>query len=553
MHVICDLWERGCRHMRWSSKLTPKLNAEQLAILLTATGILIRVVLYGANKPFWTDEAQLALNLRARSLVELFGPLDYCQSAPPGFLLIEKILLVAFGDEEYVYRLFPFIAGVGSQVLFWRLAKCILSKEAVPLAVGLFAFSEPLIRYSCELKQYSLDVLCGVILLYTGLKAITALDGRHRLTLLGIAGLITPWFSYSSAMLMAANSLMALVAFLNAKLWKRVLIVILISALWLASCYAVYSLTLQHLLSNPAREALLDVRSAIPHDASCILWLLRKLYEVLEDPGGFCCMGTGISLICVICGSKCLQTFPGAKCATFTLLCLPLLFVISGSWLHIYPLLGRFLLFLVPGFLLLVAEGASCLFQIISLQSKPIAVLTLALLFIPRFELLRISESTITLRRTEIREVLRYIAAKRSRLDLIYVYYGAYFPVLYYCNKFGFKEKDLITGVPGYWWNRELRKTLLDAWLRSHAGSIPPGDDTYISYTDGNCLRQWSYFERDIKLLQGNQRVWIIFSQTVWLGRDEKPVYLSFLDKAGRRLDQFTQPRASVFLYDLSK
>lgn len=527
-----------------------QLSPEQIAGWLTAVGILLRLLLYFANRPFWTDEAQLALNLITRNVEQLLGPLDYCQAAPVGFLVVEKILLVVLGDSEFILRLFPLLAGVASQFLFLKITRTVLSKNSYPLAVGLFALSEPLIQYSCELKQYSLDVLCSQIILYAGMLVLNIVQVRKGLAVLAIAGSLTPWFSYSSSMIMGAGLLVIAAVFVRKKKLGGLLIVLSIAAFWLLSTQIVYMFSLQHLLSSPAKDALLDFRAVIPHDLFAPWWLLQKLFEVLQYPGGFCLLGTGISLICLFIGLRLLFK----RNSSFAIvLILPFVFAALGSWLGIYPLFGRFLLFLVPAFLIAVAEGAGRLFHSIAYQSKFAAVLAISFLFIPPCDLLKISDFTITLRRTEIREVLQYIAAQRRPKDLIYVYYGAYFPVLYYCKKFDFKESDFITGVPGYWWNAEQRRVLTTSWQKSHPGCDVPSADTYVLYKNNDYSKQWSYFERDIDLLKEAPRVWFIFSHTVWLGTDEEPVFLYFLDQKGHRLDRIVRPRAAAYLYDLAR
>lgn len=527
-----------------------QLSPEQIAGWLTAVGILLRLLLYFANRPFWTDEAQLALNLITRNVEQLLGPLDYCQAAPVGFLVVEKILLVVLGDSEFILRLFPLLAGIASQLLFLKITRTVLSKNSYPLAVGLFALSEPLIQYSCELKQYSLDVLCSQIILYAAMLVLNMVQVRKGLAVLAIAGSLTPWLSYSSSMVMGAGLLVIAVVFVRKKKLGELLIVLSIAAVWLLSTQIVYLLSLQHLMGSPAKDALLDFRAVIPHDLFAPWWLLQKLFEVLQYPGGFCLLGTGISLVCLFIGLRLLFK----KNSSFAIvLILPFVFAAVGSWFGIYPLFGRFLLFLVPAFLIAVAEGSGRLFHSIAHQSKFVAVLAISLLFIPSCDLLKVSDFKVTLRRTEIRDVLQYVSSQRLPKDRIYIYYGAYFPVLYYCKKFDIKESDFITGVPGYWWNAEQRRVLTSAWQKSHPGSEAPAADTYVSYSNNDYSKQWSYFERDIDLLKGAPRVWCIFSQTVWLGTDEEPVFLYFLDKKGQQLDRIIRPKAAAYLYDLTE
>ncbi|MBA4049875.1 MAG: hypothetical protein C0464_02585 [Cyanobacteria bacterium DS2.008] len=527
-----------------------QLRPEQIVCWLTAGGILLRLMLYFANRPFWTDEAQLALNLINHSVVQLLGPLEYCQAAPVGFLLVEKTLLATLGDSEFVLRLFPLLAGIASLLLFAKVAKGILSIKSVPLAVGLFAFSEPLIQYSSELKQYSLDVLCSLLILYATILVLNIVRATRGLVVLAIVGIASPWFSYSSSMVMSASLLAVIAFYVKKKQLKQLWVALVIVSVWFISLAAVYRLSLQHLVNSSAKDALLDFRAVIPHDILAPWWLLQKLFEVLQYPGGFCLLGSGVSFICLFIG---LTTLFKKDTRLVSVMVLPFVFAIAGSWFAIYPLFGRFLLFLVPLFLLAVAEGATRLFNSIACHSKAAAALAISLLFIPPCNLLKVSDYKVTLRRTEIRDVLQYVASQRLPKDKIYVYYGAYFPVLYYCKKFALREENFIIGVPGYWWNTEQREVLTCAWQKSHPGSEAPSADTFVSYNNNDYSKQWFYFERDIDLLKEPPRVWFIFSHTVWLGTDEEPVFLYFLDRRGQRLDHFQRQKASAYLYDLTK
>ena len=43
---------------------------------------------------------------------ELTQLLDYHQAAPIGFLFIEKLSILVFGNHDYIMRLFPLLAGI---------------------------------------------------------------------------------------------------------------------------------------------------------------------------------------------------------------------------------------------------------------------------------------------------------------------------------------------------------------------------------------------------------------------------------------------------------
>ena len=100
-----------------------------------------------------------------RSYAGLTSPLDYNQGAPIGFLLLVKASTELFGRSEYALRLVPFIFGIVSVLLFYRVARDFIVPSAVPLAVALFAILPPLVYYSSEVKQYSGDVMATLLLL----------------------------------------------------------------------------------------------------------------------------------------------------------------------------------------------------------------------------------------------------------------------------------------------------------------------------------------------------------------------------------------------------
>src|SRR5206468_2823825 len=68
-----------------------------LVFVLVALGIALRLAYYLSNRALSSDEAALALNLMHRPYAGVFGHLDVNQAAPPGFLLVQKIAIEAFG------------------------------------------------------------------------------------------------------------------------------------------------------------------------------------------------------------------------------------------------------------------------------------------------------------------------------------------------------------------------------------------------------------------------------------------------------------------------
>ena len=145
-------------HEKWSSWSSNNLAILCVAIFLI--GATFRLSQYIADRSLWLDEAKLALNIINRSFSGLAQPLDYDQGAPLGFLFVQKLLTLLLGNADYVLRIFPLICGLFSYWAIYALAKRIfVQRAAIIAAVILFAFSDRLIYYSSEVKQYSSDSL----------------------------------------------------------------------------------------------------------------------------------------------------------------------------------------------------------------------------------------------------------------------------------------------------------------------------------------------------------------------------------------------------------
>ena len=108
--------------IRTEPRVRRRLDAATLTASIVAVGLAWRLVRYLADWPLWGDEAFLAVSVMTRDFLGLTKPLEYHQIAPVGFLWIELAVIRLLGASEWALRLVPFLAGVGSLLLFWRLA-----------------------------------------------------------------------------------------------------------------------------------------------------------------------------------------------------------------------------------------------------------------------------------------------------------------------------------------------------------------------------------------------------------------------------------------------
>jgi 4-amino-4-deoxy-L-arabinose transferase-like glycosyltransferase len=134
-------------------------------VALTVLGILCRTGRYLRQFPIWGDEAFICLNLLERGYRELLQPLRFGQVAPLLFLWGEATVYRVLGSTELALRLLPFLAGLGSLMLFWRLAWLALPPRAGLLALGIMAVAYYPVRHSCEVKPYAFDLFVSLSLL----------------------------------------------------------------------------------------------------------------------------------------------------------------------------------------------------------------------------------------------------------------------------------------------------------------------------------------------------------------------------------------------------
>lgn len=478
---------------------------------IVVLGIFLRVREYLGNRSLWLDEANLALNLINKSFLQLAGPLDREQFAPLGFLWLERLTVVFFGSSEYSLRLAPLIVSCISLPLFYQVSRYFLDKTSTLLALFIFAILNVLIYYSSEVKQYSFDVFMTVLLYYFTLKFFHKTSIKNLIILI-LIGSLSIWFSYSATFILASIGLVLLIKSFSKK-------VIIGLSFWLASFLLFYLLNIhiavdsQSLASfwqwafapNPFRSLshsrwYLDAYLAISSDIS----VMTHLYLPLAI------LAVGIILL-----------FKKSKTLTI-LLTSPLIFAILASMLHKYPLVSRFVLFFAPNFLILLTLGISQLTKTIrKLIPVPVLLSQIVLVGLLFYPSLILDVNYLQRPRVvdDIKPVLEFFSQRRQNDDILYLYYVAEPAFSYYAPKFGLDKAKYIVGISS-----------IDA------------PDLYKLYI------------KDLSKLQGQKRVWILFSHAVWTksGLNEEELFLKVLDTMGKSIDQFFARRASIYLYDLS-
>jgi hypothetical protein len=469
-------------------------------------GVILRLAQYIFNRSLWFDEAALALNIMTRSFSELLQPLDYNQGAPVGFLIVEKLAIRALGKSDYALRVFPFVCGVLSLFLFYRVAKRYIDARAVPVALGLFAISGQLIYYSSEVKQYSSDVCVALVLYAVVLHVQSRPSTALHMAFLGIVGGAAIWLSHPAAFILAGVGLSMSCTYLGRREWPKIGRLSIAFLIWTLSFVGAYLVSLRDLIHNRAlqrywAEAFMPLPSIT---VSYFTWLVETFFRVFIVPIGLPLNGIAALTFLIGCVSMFLR-----KREDFFVLISPLAFLLAASGLQLYPLGGRLLLFGVPFALLFIALGADRIIGKASEESRVIGIVLIGLLAL--HPTLSAGSHLLTPRTfEEIQPVMSYFKEHRREGDLLYLYYGASLAFSYYAEDYGFRRGEYVIGVASR-----------DNWKR-YAG--------------------------DLDRLRGNKRVWLLFSH---VHKDEERLFLSHLQGIGMRLDSFTAPGAAVYLYDL--
>ncbi len=390
-------------------------RAERFALpSLVFSGVALRLWQYFANTSLWIDEIALAENVIRTPLPALVRePLALDQVAPPGFLAALKLASAALGPTELALRLVPLACGIAGLLLFALLAWRTRPGWSSVFAVGLFAFSPPLIAHSAEAKQYSTDVFVSVALT---LIAFSLRDrGREsgsRLLVAGLAGALAVWFSAGAVFLVAGLGAGLLLPALRDGPSRRRRGLVAMLGFWAASAAA-----------------------AVAHGFDTLTPDTREYMRHFWEPS--LPRPTVLALVSVSC-----LVLWKARPRSAPLLIGPTVAALVAAAAHLYPFSGRAILFLTPVALLAVADGAGLLVDALGRLRvpKPIGAACAVLLAATT------SWHPPVYRSEETRPVLANLAAQQRPGDVVYVYYGAERAMRFYGPRVGIEPSGLIYG-----------------------------------------------------------------------------------------------------------
>lgn len=520
-----------------------------LAVALLLFGTATRLAQYLADRSLWLDEALLSLNILERSIPELAGRLDFEQGAPLGFLVVEKLMVLAIDGSELTLRLFPLVCGLAALPLFYAVSRRVVPAAAALLALLFFANAEGLIYYSAEAKQYSGDVLAATALYVLAFAESSPLSWRRLLVFSGTAA-VALWFSHAS-LFVAAGIVLAigLEALFGAR-WRELarLAAALVPAVASAAVFFVVSYPALRGLQGSFAVAspgvvslpLADVMSPLQWTRSLVGDFVSLLGLPASDRPDHAVVRALAGVLLLVGAVGILRRRP----RVFLALTLPVVFMAIASALGRYPIFPRTVLFALPAVILFLANGIG----MVTARLRPataigIGALVLAL-WPAAYPALSAAQHLGEPRtKEEIKPLLAHLAARWRPGDTLYVHPGAQYAFRYYaqCGCFEPSASQPLTFA------QERRQG--PASTDSALASAPP-HFMIGAYAD----HDWSRYLAELDSLRGRARVWVLSSHPSNPGEERflSQAIPDHLDRFGLRLEQLSRPRARLYLYDLS-
>ncbi len=383
-------------------------------IVFIGIGVLLAFKNFLFVRSLWYDEAMLALNIVNRSALELLTPLDMCQAAPIGFLLLEKISTTIFGNHDWALRILPFIFYLLAIPIFYLTTFKIFQDKIFSLfSSALFSMSPSMIYFSSEVKQYMSDVLIGlIIILYTYIFLSTK-DPKQKYVYAGI-GAAAICFSNVSIIILCA---MCTYAIYKISETKRNLSDLAIPILTWTITFLIYYINFIH--GHPSKDYMQEYWSAafLPRDILSKGFLislatkLKGLIDVMGFKGYF-----NIIVFPVLIGIF----FLARKNIEFLFITILTISISLGlSYFKLYPFFFRLILYLSPFIIILFALG---IYHPLEYLIAKIKWLPNFILFLPLLILGLALSLNLPIQKQEIKHSLDYLNNKISSKDNLLIY-----------------------------------------------------------------------------------------------------------------------------------
>jgi len=510
------------------------------AFLFVLVGIILRCKLFFDNRSFWIDEAYVSLDIINKSIKEIITYKSFFvnQPNPPvGFEVLQKFNTYLFGFSEPALRSLPLICGMASLWLLFVIVRKYFDKTMAVIATALFAFADSPILYSATAKQYSLELLVSVSLLTLFLKLETQLENKHLLKILTVAGMLAPWFAYSSIFVLSAGGCAIILQCLKSHK-EKIKDVMICFTLWAASFFCLYFLAFKKLFNNQYLYGTWHMAfpPASVFSIKGISWLGLAISNVFITLFGI--VITPLAFFLLVLGAMKLIKESGYRTL---LLVLPLAFVLLATLMHKYPLYERMVLFLTPMLSILIASGICLLSEKIKKTKKlVVCVLTGILLFAPISK--QVGYLFSPREKEELRPMIEKMVKNYKEGDVIFLNHSSIYGYSYYYGLYklppAFSFINMISGKRSS--DGEQGLDIYYEELNTDNIRFP-----YMTFP----LAGYDLFRaQDFDTKNHSLRVWVLLSH---LPQENKKYIVDFFDKIGQKEIVMEKTQAAIFLYTI--
>ncbi|GAA3744623.1 hypothetical protein GCM10022379_12380 [Micromonospora maritima] len=337
-----------------------------VAGLLVAFGAGLRIRQWGFARSFWSDELYVAHNVRERGYLDLLQPLAFSQSAPPGWLWLERFSFEHLGDSERSLRLVPLLFGLALLPLVAGLGRRLLPPLVALVALLLVAVAPFLIGYSNELKQYSAEAFFVTVVVGLALLLSRGVPSWAGAALFWSAAAVAAVFSTLS--IPVAGSLGVLLVAqtltrpgrLPAQRWRDLGRFLAPAPAWAAVALVVYVLFLAPGLADQQLAAYWQGKSIYPAHPltdlpATVDWFAATYRSLATVP--FVAWSAWVVVPLLVLGAA--AGLRRLSTVAVLVLLTPLAAGLAGAALSVYPFNGRLALYAVPACLVLAALAAA--------------------------------------------------------------------------------------------------------------------------------------------------------------------------------------------------
>jgi len=391
-------------------------------------------------RPLWVDECWSAIEIVNRSFWDILrnNYIFPISSRPPMFfVLIEKMAVVLFGDNEFALRLPPLLFSIGSVIVFYFLTKKIISPRFCLIAIWLFALSEPLVYYAAEAKRYSTQVFAALLIWSF---AVFFLKEGYRVRWLfffGLFGAFILWLSRTSFFILFGVFLLLGLKMLSRKKYREILCLVGAAVPFSISFSLLYFFVFKEVIVGQSMKDHFSYGfwDGEPLSGGMIQWMGKVIIASISNPAGL-----GFPFIAFILILLGIRNFSKRDAWLSALFWVPLALALLAAMTGHYPYWGRVIIFVVPAYFIFLTYGLEAVFNY-SFKAKFWigAALLVIVFFQPVYDsLYYLTHSRL---KTDNRKMLQFFSENYQPGDSVYVNEGVRYPYYYYARSLGYGKR----------------------------------------------------------------------------------------------------------------